>query len=107
LAALARTHTSYQREAEKALYDTLYIYADEKRFLKCMGTLATNPKKAALVRFFTIQYASNNTKMNRTVTIYLSKSLINMRTLLDFRIKSSPSGGVEARLIERIGKVLW
>ena len=27
LAALARTHTSYQREAEKALYDTLSIFA--------------------------------------------------------------------------------
>ena len=46
LAALARTHTSFQREAEKALYDTLFfIFAYSDDSLKCMETLATNSEK--------------------------------------------------------------
>ena len=106
LAALARTHTAYRREAEKALYDTLYIYADRDRFLKCMETLAKNLEKAALVRFLTIEYANDNTKKNRRVTTYLSKSLINMHALSDFRVKSCV-GGVETQLIKGLGKILW
>jgi hypothetical protein len=52
LAALARTHTSYQREAEKALYDTLSIYSSSDDSLKCMETLSTNSEKATLCRKF-------------------------------------------------------
>ena len=106
LAALARTHTAYQREAEKALYGTLYIYADSDNFLKCMETLAKNSEKAALVRFLTIQYVRHNTNKNRRVTTYLSKSLINMHSLSHFRVKSC-AGGVEAQLIMGVGKILW
>ena len=106
LAALARTHTAYQREAEKALYDTLCIDAFSNKSLKCMETLATNSEKAALVRFLTIEYASDNTSKNRKVTTYLSKSLINMHSLSDFRIKSFVCG-VEAHLLMRLGKILW
>ena len=85
LAALARTHSAYQREAEKALYDTLFICA-YKDDLKCMETLATNSKKAALVRCLIIEYSHGSSSRddmikNQRVTSYLSNSLINMHSL--------------------------
>ena len=40
LTALARTHTAYQREAENALYETLYIHISRDDSLKYMETLA-------------------------------------------------------------------
>jgi len=103
LAALARTHTSYQREAERALYDNIFIFTLRDDSLKCMETLATNPEKAALVRFLTVEYARDNTVKNRRVTTYLSKSLINMHSLSDFRIRSRP--GDEAQM-KGLGKIL-
>ena len=39
LAALSRTHPAYQRVAERALYETLTIYASRDYSLKCMGIL--------------------------------------------------------------------
>jgi hypothetical protein len=106
LAAFARTHTVFQREAEKALYETLYIFAFNDKSLKCMETLAKNPEKAASVRFLTIEYSRLNHKQNRNLTTYLSKSLINMHILSDFRVKPF-SGGIEAQLIEGLCKILW
>jgi hypothetical protein len=106
LAVLARTHSAFQKEAEKALYDTLYIYASSDDSMKCMETLARNSEKAGLVRFLTIEYASDNTKKNRRVTTYLSKSLINMHCLSDFRVRSC-IGGIEAQSIKGLGKILW
>jgi hypothetical protein len=106
LAALARTHTAYQREAEKALYETLYIRTSSDNSLKCMETLAKNSEKAGLVRLLVIEYAHYNTRKNRKVTTYLSKSLINMHSLSDFRVRSWP-GGVEAQSIMGLGKILW
>ena len=103
MAALARTHTSFQREAEKALYDTISIFSGGKDSLKCMETLATNPKKAALVRFLIIEYARHDKVENRKVTTYLSKSLINMHSLSDFRVRSRPGGEVE---MKGLGKTL-
>ena len=103
LAALARTHTAYQREAEKLLYDTLYIYTSDDNSLKCMKTLATNSEKAGLVRFLTIVYDRDNTHKNQRVKTYLSKSLTNMHTLSDFRVRSWPDG-VETK---SLGKILW
>jgi len=88
LAALARTHTTYQKEAEKALYHTVSISASCDDSLKCMDTLATNSEKAALVRFLTIEYARNNIDKNQRVMTYLLKSLINMHSLSDFRVYS-------------------
>src|ERR1700734_2845508 len=76
LAALARTHSTFQREAEKALYDTLSIFASSDDSLKCMETLATNLEKAALVRSLFVEYARDNITKNRVVTTYLSLSLI-------------------------------
>ena len=105
LAALARTHTAYHREAEKALYDTLIICAYRDNSLKCMETLATNSEKAALVRFLIIEYSRNNTK-NQRVATYLSKGLINMHTLSDFRVRLPP-GEVEENMIKGIGEILW
>ena len=118
LAALARTHSTYQREAEKALYNTLQvsIFTTPDNSLKCMETLATNPEKAALVHFLTFQYSQYNidSDENRTVTLattYLSKSLINMCSLSDFRIRSFPievgDTEVESQMIKCLGKILW
>ena len=87
LAALARTHSAYQREAERALYDSLNIYTLGDDSLKCMKNLATYSEKAALVRFLIVEYASNNVVNNQRMTTYLSKSLTNMHTLSDFRIR--------------------
>ena len=106
LAAMARTHTSYRREAERALYDTISICASSDDSLKCMETLATNSDKAALVRFLTIEYARDNISENRRVTNYLSKSLINMHSLSDFRVRARP-GEAEVQMMKGLGKILW
>ena len=106
LAALARTHTSYQREAEKALYDTIYIYTSEEDSVQCMEALARYPEKAGLVRFLTVEYVEDNTHKNRKVTGYLSRSLTHMHALSDFRLRSCP-GGVEAQSIMKLGKIIW
>ena len=104
LAALARTHTAYQREAERALYNTLSICASTDDSLKCMETLATNSEKAALVRSLLIEYTGpgDNTK-NQIVITYLLKGLINMHSLSDFRVRL-PLGAVE---MVNLGKILW
>ena len=107
--ALARTHTSFQREAEKALYSTLHISASSDNSLKCMETLATNSEKAALVRFLTIKYARDNINKNQRLTTYLSKGLINMCSLFDLRV-GAPLGdlrAVTAEMIKSLGKILW
>ena len=106
LAALAQTHTTYQRAAEEALYDTIFISALSDNSLKCMEILATMPEKAGLVRYLTIEYARNNNVKNRSLTTYLSKSLVNMHSLSDFRIRSGP-GKVVAQMIKGLGKILW
>ena len=109
LAALARTHPTYQREAERALYDNLSIYASifasrDDFLIKCMETLAANPEKAALVRFLTIEYGYDNIDYNQNVTTYLSKSLINMQSLSDLRIRCRPGDEV---MMKDLGKILW
>ena len=106
LAALAQTHTTYQRAAEEALYDTIFISALSDNSLKCMEILATMPEKAGLVRYLTIEYARNNNVKNRSLTTYLSKSLANMHSLSDFRIRSG-LGKVIAQMIKGLGKILW
>ena len=104
LAALARTHTSYRREAEKTLYDTLSINALNDKSLKCMETLASNPEKAALVRFLVIEYTCNDNEKNQRVTTFLSKSLINMHSLSDFRMRSPVR---DEEQMKGLGKILW
>ena len=103
LAALARTHTTLQREAEKALYDTLYIRAFRDNSLKCTETLSTNPEKAALVRFLIIEFAPNNMNQNQRIMTFLSKSLNNMHSLSDIRVRSLPG----ASEIIGLDKILW
>ena len=105
LAALALAHSSYQREAERALYDSILIFASSDDSVKCMKTLATNPEKAALVRFLTIEYGRDFDN-NQRVTSYLLKSLINMHTLSDFRIRSHPGDGTKPWR-KKLGEILW
>ena len=104
LAALARTHSTYQREAERALYDSLSIHDNPDNSLKCLETLATNSEKATLVRFLTIEYGYDNIDYNQNVTTYLSKSLINMQSLSDLRIRCRPGDEV---MMKDLGKILW
>ena len=109
LAALARTHTAYRSEAERVLYDTLTIYGSSDDSLKCMKTLATNPEKAALVRFLTIDLGYSRDKLIdeniRKVMTYLSNSLINMHSLSDFRVKSR-AGDNESEMKD-LDNILW
>ena len=107
LAALARTHSAYQRVAEKALYHTLSIYAYCDDSLKCMETLSTNSEKAALVHFLTVEYTVEDID-NQKVTACLSKGLINMRSLSDFRVRSGFDEAPAKMMIKGLlGKNLW
>lgn len=105
LATLARTHTTFQRKAEEVLYDTIYISAFSDNSLKCMEILATTSEKAGLVRYLTIEYARNNNNNNRILTTHLSKSLVHMHSLSDFRVRSGP-GKVVAQMIKGLGNIL-
>jgi hypothetical protein len=107
LAALARTHTAYQREAEMALYSTLSIFAINDDSLKCMETLAANSEKAALVRSLTVAYARDNINKNRRVTTFLSRCLLNMHSLSDFRVRSWSEEAESEMMMKGLGKILW
>jgi hypothetical protein len=116
LAALARTHSAYQREAERVLYEFIFIDNSFREDSRCMETLATNSEKAALVRFFTFEYCCIPiNKMQRVSThdvTHLLKSLINMHALSDLRVRTV--GGsrfgdseVEAQIYKGLDKILW
>ena len=103
LAALARTHSAIQREAEIALYDTIFIDATINTFLKCMKTLAKNPEKAAFVRSLVVEYACD-TLCSRRATNYLLRGLINMDSLSDFRVRWHYP---EEQMMVGLDKILW
>ena len=105
LTALARTHTAYQREAERALYHTLHVHASSKDSLKCLETLATNSEKAALVRFLSIEFLHDDVYRNRRLSTYLAKSLINMHSLSDLCARSP--GRYKSEMIEHLVEILW
>ena len=87
------------------LYNTLSIFAYRDYSLKCMETLATNSEKAALVHFLTVEYTRDNIDKNQRVTSYLSKILIDMHSLSDFRVRSPPFMGL--KMLKDLGKILW
>ena len=105
LAALARTHTGYQREAEQVLYHTISILTLNDDSLKCMETLATNPKKAALVHFLTIESTRNNIDENQEAMTYLLKSLVNMHSLSDLRVRTHDE--VKTPMRKKLNEILW
>jgi hypothetical protein len=114
LAALARTHSAYQREAEKTLYGTISISSTNEtsyQDLKCMEALATNSEKASLVRFLSFEYSRYHINTTQRLSTYLLKSLINMRALSDLRVRSIPNGvgdsEVEIQMIKGLDKILW
>ena len=100
LASLARTHTSYQREAEQALYRTL---SDPS--MKCLETLATNSEKAGFVRFLALEsyYFKNDYHRQRAIS-YLSNALVDMHSLSDLRLRMRPH---DHPWIESLDKILW
>ena len=117
LAALALTHSAYRREAERVLYENISIYFATDKSLKCMETLAIYSEKAALVRSLIVEYAPlyvrdtielDNIVKNLKATIYLSKSLINMHSLSDFRLILNHNE-VERQIINLsgLGDILW
>lgn len=112
LAALARTHPAFQSEAEKVLYDTIFIRSSEDNSLKCMRTLVKFSEKATFVRSLTVEYDFNsknrkrrNNNRNHRVTNYLLKSLINMDSLSDFRVKSRLDKA--AQMMKGLDEILW
>ena len=90
LAALARTHTAFQREAERALYHTLFIFPCEDDALMCLETLAANSEKAALVRALAVECTRDNPDKNWKAMTCLVKVLTNMHSLSDFRLRMRP-----------------
>jgi hypothetical protein len=105
LASLARTHTSFQREAEQALYRTLSIHTRNEDSLRCLETLATNSEKATLVRFLTVECGRFEPNVNQRSIPYLLKGLVNMHSLSDFRLRIRSN---EVGLwIENLHKILW
>jgi hypothetical protein len=102
LAALARTHSTFQREADMALYDTIFIKATSNNSFKCLKTLAKNPEKAAFVRSLIVEYY--NCRNREVMNYYLLKSLINMVSLSDFRARLHPDN---TEVMEGLVKILW
>ena len=76
LAALARTHTTFQREAEQALYRTIFNPS-----WKCLQTLATNSEKAGFVHFLAMDCRGDHLINNN-----LFNALVKMHFLSDFRL---------------------
>ena len=113
LASLARTHTSFQTEAEQALYRTL-----SEPPVKCLETLATNSEKAGFVHSLTLEcfhlrdYHGGKKKKKkkeddwRALMEYLLNALSNMPCLSELRLGFFPDYEVQA-WIERLDKILW
>ena len=107
LAALARTHSAYQRDAEMALYDTIFIDPTITSSLKCMETLAKNPEKAAFVRSLIVEFGYDTpTELEWRVENYLLKSLVNMDSLSDLRVRWHISY-LDGKMTDGLGKILW
>ena len=111
LAALARTHTTFQREAERALY-RIVSYPS----LECLETLATNSEKAGFVHFLTMECFTQETRKKkkerkkkdywRAPIEYLLNALSNMHCLSDFRLRL-PWGYEIHPWVEILNEILW
>ena len=113
LASLARTHTTFQREAEQALYRTLSNPPS-----KCLETLATNSEKAGFVHFLSMVYSYRTKRMINdpsraplAVRIgfvfrfkILLNALVNMRCLSDLRLRLP---GLHRDWIESLDIIIW
>ena len=107
LAALARTHTTYRREAEQALYRTL-----SNPCFYCLETLATNSEKAGFVRFLTVEcayYEHNYPWQQWRAISYLLNALVNTHSLSDFRLRMPRRYEVQPWMggDESLDKILW
>ena len=107
LAALARTHTAYQREAEQALYRTL-----SNPSFYCLQTLATNSEKAGFVRFLAVEcayYENNYPWQQWRAMSYLLSALVNMHSLSDFRLRMPRSHEVQPWMEsdDSLDKIFW
>jgi len=92
LASLARTHSSFQREAEQVLY---HILSDPS--MNCLETLATNSEKAGFVHFLTMGRVNLENVSDgpwRAIDYLLLNVLVNMHSLFDFRMRMPHFEGV-------------
>ena len=125
LASLARTHTTFQRIAEQALYRTL---SDPS--LKCLETLFTNSKKAGCVYFLSMEHSyrvMNGPKgiftpprgslalplidhyLLKSQIFYLLNAQVNMHRLSDLRLRMPWADNDKELLswIEGLNMILW
>jgi hypothetical protein len=86
LASLAQVHTSYQREAERALYRTLSIRICPND-VKCLDTLFAHPQRASIVRSLTAEFPRWESEENSVATESLFGALGHMHALSDLRIR--------------------
>ena len=91
LAALARTHTSFQRDGEQALYHTLYIQILPDVSWAPLEKMAANSEKATFVCSLMVERSVSAKDENWSATTYLAKALVNMRSLTDLRICLHPT----------------
>ncbi|KAF4610557.1 hypothetical protein D9613_006704 [Agrocybe pediades] len=94
LPALALAHRRLQGAAEGAMYRTIYVHIapESPRYpsadMKCLTTLATNPKKAALVRFIDVQFFEDSRSFDdayEDVYQNLEGAFANTRYLVELR----------------------
>ncbi|PPR06076.1 hypothetical protein CVT26_005282 [Gymnopilus dilepis] len=90
LAALARTHPTYQKEAEEALYRTLSINTHHDKDLKCLETLAKSEGKAQLVRRLIVECGRRRVLENEAAMSHIINALPVMRAVLDLRVRMRP-----------------
>ncbi|KDR81047.1 hypothetical protein GALMADRAFT_241672 [Galerina marginata CBS 339.88] len=97
-ASLARVHTSYQGEAERAIYRSIghsihdHTKVVNTKILGCLETLSTNREKASMVRSLALWFdrISSWTDENRRAAILLLlNALTNMHSLSDLRMRIS------------------
>ena len=100
LASLARSHPTYQIEAEQALYCTL-----SRPSLNCLETLATNSEKAGYVRFLAAKYVLVNLDYGPAISCLLNALVNHMHSLTDFRLRLPRCTSIKTR--ERLNEILW
>ena len=91
LASLARVHSSFQEDAERAIYQALFIRIDcDSNESTCLATLSTNLQKASMVKSLHIELVqrSDENQIPTTWPFNLD-ALYNMRELSDLRIQLS------------------
>lgn len=97
-------HTSYQEEAERALYQKLYIFTNHRE-VACLDMLFAHPRRASMVTSLTVEFPTKWDDNSRMAAVSLSKALYHMQALSDLRIRL-PFNNPEDSLREQLNHVL-